>query len=161
MFNLKIESYLKFIFIISLVSIISAYFIEYILGHQPCNLCLIERIPYGLTIILIITNYMLKKDEKFIILLLIIIFIFSFSISFYHFGIEQGFFNESLVCELSKIGNNMSTNELLKELENKTISCKDVDFRVLGFSLATINTLISVLISVIIIKILINYEKNK
>ena len=92
MLNLKIESYLKLIFIISLISIISAYFIEHILGHQPCNLCLIERIPYGLSIVLIITNYVFKKNEKFFILLLIPIFIISFSISVYHFGIEQGFF---------------------------------------------------------------------
>ena len=98
MYNFKINTYLKIIFFISLISIISAYFIEYILGHQPCNLCLIERIPYGLSIILIILNYFFKKNEKFIILLLILIFSFSFIISFYHFGIEQGFFEESAVC---------------------------------------------------------------
>ena len=98
MFNLKVEFYLKLIFIISLVSIISAYFIEYILGHQPCNLCLIERIPYGISIILIILNYFFKNNEKFIILLMIIIFVFSLIISIYHLGIEQGFFEESVVC---------------------------------------------------------------
>ena len=57
MFNLKVEFYLKFIFIISFVAIIAAYFIEYVLGHQPCNLCLIERIPYGLSLFLIIINF--------------------------------------------------------------------------------------------------------
>ena len=98
MFNFKVESYLKVVFVISLLSIISASFIEYVLGHQPCNLCIIERIPYGLSIILISINYMFKKNEKFIISLLILIFIFSFLISFYHFGIEQGFFEESAVC---------------------------------------------------------------
>ena len=88
MFNLKIEFYLKLIFIISLVSIISAYFIEYFLGHQPCNLCLIQRIPYGLSVILISLNYFFKKNEIFVILLLIIIFTFSLIISLYHFGID-------------------------------------------------------------------------
>ena len=51
MFNLKAEHYLKIILLFSFVALISAYFIEYVLGHQPCNLCLIERIPYGLSII--------------------------------------------------------------------------------------------------------------
>ena len=161
MFNLKIESYLKFIFIISLVSIISAYFIEYILGHQPCNLCLIERIPYGLTIILIITNYMLKKDEKFIILLLIIIFIFSFSISFYHFGIEQGFFNESSVCGSKNVADINSKEELLNLLNQKSISCKDVTFKVLGLSLTSINIIISLMIIILLFKIYNLYEKIK
>ena len=57
MYIFKIDTYLKIILFISLFSIISAYFIEYILGHQPCSLCLIERIPYGLSIILIIFNF--------------------------------------------------------------------------------------------------------
>ena len=98
MFNLNIKSYLNFIFVVSLISIISAYFIEYILGYQPCNLCLIERIPYALSLILIVSNFVFKKMEKFIIILLILVFIFSFLISIYHFGIEQGFFEESSVC---------------------------------------------------------------
>ena len=98
MFDLKAEFYLKIIFLFSFIALISAFFIEYALGHQPCNLCLIERIPYGLSIILIIFNYIFKNHEKFILLLLIIIFVFSFAISFYHFGIEQNFFKESSIC---------------------------------------------------------------
>ena len=97
MFNYKINTYFKIIFFISFISLISAFFIEYVLGHQPCNLCLIERIPYGLSIVLIILNFFQKKFEKFTVLLLILIFSFSFLISFYHFGIEQGFFEESSV----------------------------------------------------------------
>ena len=117
MLNLKIESYLKLIFIISLISIISAYFIEHILGHQPCNLCLIERIPYGISIILIISNYFFKNNEKFIILLMIIIFVFSLIISIYHLGIEQGFFEESVVCGVKNANEIISKEELLKQWE--------------------------------------------
>ena len=161
MLNLKVESYLKLIFIISLVSIISAYFIEYILGHQPCNLCLIERIPYGLSIILIILNYFLKNNEKFIILLLIKIFVFSLIISLYHFGIEQGFFEESTVCELKKSVDIISKDELLKQLQEKTISCKDVTFKIFGLSLTSINIFISFILKILLTKIFISYEKNK
>ena len=82
--NLKLTT-LRVTFLISLVSLISAYFIEYILGHKPCNLCLIERIPYVLSITLIILNFYLKKNDQFIILLLILLFSFSFILSFYHF----------------------------------------------------------------------------
>ena len=161
MLNLKIESYLKLIFLISLVSIISAYFIEYILGHQPCNLCLIERIPYVLSIILIILNYFFKKNEKFIILLLIIIFAFSLIISLYHFGIEQGFFEESTVCGLKNSAEIISKDELLKQLQEKNISCKDVTFRIFGLSLTSINILLSFILTILLTKIFISYEKNK
>ena len=161
MFNLKLEFYLKLIFIISFVAIISAYFIEYALGHQPCNLCLIERIPYGLSLFLIIINFILKKNDKFIIILLTLIFLFSFLISIYHFGIEQGFFEESTVCGLNNTTDIISKDELLKILNEKPVSCRDVTFRVFGLSLTTINIGISLLIVILLIKIYKTYEKNK
>ena len=161
MHRFKIQTYLKIIFLISLISIISAYFIEYILGHQPCNLCLIERIPYGLSIILIILNYTFRKNEQFIILLLILVFAFSFIISFYHFGIEQNFFEESAVCGLKNASDIISKEELLKQLQLKTISCKDVTFRIFGFSLTTLNIIISLILVIFLLKIFKNYEKFK
>ena len=159
--NLKIEFYLKLILIISFVSIISAYFIEYGLGYQPCNLCLIERIPYGLTIFLITLNYFFKKNEKFIILLLILTFLFSLIISTYHFGIEQGFFEESTVCGVKDAIEIISKEELLKQLQQKTVSCKDVTFKIFGMSLTSINVLISLIILITLTKIFMSYEKNK
>tara|TARA_B100000003_G_scaffold202327_1_gene211454 strand:+ start:619 stop:1107 length:489 start_codon:yes stop_codon:yes gene_type:complete len=161
MFNYKINIYLKVIFFISVASLISAYFIEYILGHQPCNLCLIQRIPYGLSIFLIILNFLTKKNKEFIILLLSILFSFSFIISFYHFGIEQGFFEESAVCGVKNTSDIISKDELLKQLQQKAVSCKDVTFRIFGFSLTAINMAISLILVFTLIKILKNYEKFK
>jgi len=161
MFNLKLKTYLKFILIISLISIISAYYIEYILGHQPCNLCLIERIPYLLSTLLIITFYVLNKNIKFLIFLLSLIFIFSLVISIYHLGIEQGFFQESTVCRLNGSFETTSKEELLEQLSQKNVSCKDVTFRFFGFSLTTINVVLSLFLSSLLIKILTNYEKFK
>ena len=157
----KINTYLKAIFFISLASLISAYFIEYILGHQPCNLCIIQRIPYGLSIIIIVLNYFLAKNERFIILLLILVFSFSFLISLYHFGIEQGFFEESSVCAMKNSSNIISKEELLKQLQVKTINCKDVTFRIFGFSLTTFNVIISLIFIILLTKIFNQYEKFK
>ena len=161
MFNFKAEIYLKIIFLISFFALISAFFIEYILGHQPCNLCLIERIPYALSIILIMTIFLIQRNEKFLVLLLILIFIFSFMISFYHYGIEQGFFQESSVCGVRNITENITKEDLLKELSEKTVSCKDVTFRIFGLSLTSINMVISLLFIITLFKILAKYEKNK
>ena len=160
MSEIKNKNILNIILIFSIFALLAAYFIEYILGHQPCNLCLIERIPYIL-IIIISLIYIFKKNEKIYIILLSLIFISATLISFYHFGIEQGFIEESLVCDLNNENKNLTKEELLKELKEKTISCKDVTFRILGLSLATINTIISLLFSIITLKIFLNYEKNK
>ena len=161
MFNLKAEFYLKIIFLFSFIALISAFFIEYILGHQPCNLCLIERIPYGLSIIIIMAIIFIKKNQKFLVLLLILTFIFSFTISLYHFGIEQGFFQESSVCGLKSLSEIISKEDLLKQLSEKTISCKDVTFRIFGLSLTSINIVLSLLFIITLLKIFSKYEKNK
>ena len=144
----------------SILSLSIAYFIQYVLGHKPCNLCIIERIPYIAAIILISLIFILNRYQKIISSLILIFFIFGAVVSFYHFGIEQGFFSESLVCDL---GNSRPLNkeDLLNQLKNtEIVSCKDVTFRFLGLSLATINTVISLILSGIIIKVIKNYGKN-
>ena len=161
MFNLKAEFYLKIIFLFSFIALISAFFIEYILGHQPCNLCLIERIPYGLSIMIIMAIFLIRKNQKFLVMLLILTFIFSFAISFYHFGIEQGFFQESSVCGVKNLTEIITKENLLKQLSEKTISCKDVTFRIFGLSLTSINIVISLLFILTLLKIFNKYEKNK
>ena len=161
MSQIKNKTLFNLILSFSVFALFAAYFIQYVLGHLPCNLCLIERVPYILTIIIIIISFIFKKYEKIYLTLLSIIFIFATLVSFYHFGIEQGFIEESLVCDLDSQDNNLTAEAILNNLKEKTISCKDVTFKILGFSLATINAIISLIISVIVTKNLYNYEKNK
>jgi len=162
MSQIKNKTTLNLILLFSIFALSAAYFVQHILGHKPCNLCLIERLPYIFAIIIIISlGLILKKFEKTIIILLILIFITATIISFYHFGIEQGFFKESLVCNLDSSIANLSKEDLIKELQQQTVSCKDVSFRIFGLSLATINTIISLILSVITIKLFLNYGKNE
>ena len=159
--DIKNKNILILILIFSISAILIALFIEYILGHKPCNLCLIERIPYIITILIISIFFIFKKNEKIYLFLLMIIFFFATLISFYHFAIEQGFIKESLVCNLKNLTENLTKEDILKELKNKSISCKDVTFRIFGLSLATINTIISLILTVINIKLFLNYGKNR
>ena len=151
---------LKLILLISIIALISAFFIEYILGHQPCNLCILERIPYFLAIIVILLNYKFIEFEKFFILFLTIIFLFGSALSLYHLGIEQGLIQESLVCDLKSGSNLLSKEEILKQLQEKSVSCKDVTFKMFGLSLTSYNILISILITFSAGKIYFNYDKN-
>ena len=151
---------IKFIFLVSIIALMSAFFIEYILGHQPCNLCLIERIPYILAIIVVLFNYKFIQFERFFILLLTIIFLAGTILSLYHLGIEQGFIQESLVCDLKNGSNLLSKEEILKQLQEKSVSCKDVTFKIFRLSLTSYNILISLLIFIEAKKIYFNYDKN-
>ena len=145
----------------SILSLSIAYFVQYILGHKPCNLCLIERIPYLSAVVVISLIFITKKFERLFSAIVLLFFMFGSLVSFYHVGIEQGFFDESLVCNLENSTESLSKDQLLKQLKNVPISCKEVTFRFLGLSLATINTIISIILSGIMLKIINNYGQNK
>ena len=161
MSQVKNKIVLSLMLIFSIFAILSAYFIQYVLGHDPCNLCLIERIPYIFSIIIISICLFTGKFEKIVLAILSLTFFAATLLSFYHFGIEQGFIKESLVCNLNSPNNELSKEALLNQLKEMPISCKDVTFKIFGLSLATFNIFISIILSVITIKIFLNYEKNK
>ena len=151
---------IKLIFLISIIALVSAFFIEHVLGHQPCNLCVMERIPYLLAIIIIVLNYKFAHLEKYFILLLILIFLIATSLSLYHLGIEQGFIKESLVCDLKNQSNLLSKEDILKQLQQKNVSCQDVTFKIFGLSLTSYNIFISLIITIFTSKIYFNYDKT-
>ena len=153
----------KIIFVLlAFVSLIllSAFIIQYQLGHQPCKLCVYQRIPYIVAMLLLIKIIFIKKYEKITLLILFFVFIGSAILAFYHFGIEQGFFRETFACLAENRLKTISKEELLEQLSKNTISCKDVSFKILGLSLATINSIFSLLLSGIFIKLFLNYGKN-
>ena len=153
----------KFIFpilVFTSLVLVSAFIIEYRLNHEPCKLCLYERVPYFLSILLIIKMLFIKKYERVTLLILFLVFISSTALAFYLFGIEQGFFSESLACATGDLSKTLSKDELLQQLKQNSISCKEVSFRMLGLSLAAINTIFSLVLSFIFLRLFMNYEKN-
>ena len=156
----KYKNILNFLLVFSVFSILFAFYVEYVLGHKPCNLCLLQRIPYILTIILIIIVTIFKNLQRLVFLLLSLIFLLGTLLSLYHVGIEQGLISESFVCADNVDTSITDKAEILKQLQNKAVSCKDVTFTVVGASLASINTFISLVITIITISIFIKYEKK-
>jgi disulfide bond formation protein DsbB len=159
--RIKNKIIFNLILLFSVFVLIAAYFIQYILKYQPCNLCLIERIPYIFSIIVILICLLTKKFEKESLIILSLIFFSATLIAFYHFGIEQGFIKESLVCDLNNESNNLSKEALLSQLKIMPVSCKDVTFRIFGLSLATFNIFINLILCFITIKLFLTYEKNR
>jgi disulfide bond formation protein DsbB len=142
---------------INISILLSAYYIQYVLRVPPCPMCQYQRIPYYLIVVTLGVFFFNIIDFKKIILILIFLSSLSIAISFYHIGIEQGFFNELTSCKDDLGASN--TQELLKELSNKGIvSCKEVNFRIFGFSLATLNFLANIAL-VLFYSLILKYEK--
>ena len=153
-----IKNFYIIIFIFSLLSLLTALYIEFYLGYSPCKLCLYQRVPYLLAIFITFLGISYYKNLIWLYLLLITFFS-SLLLSGYHFGIEQEIFSEFSGCTGNSI-NITDKNKLLELLNSEINSCKNVDFRILGISLATINFLLSFLIFILILKVIKN-EKNK
>ena len=143
---------------LSFIALSFAYFVEFVLGHEPCNLCKIERIPYIGSIIIISFLIFTKRWGKILLSIILLLFIFGAVTSIYHVGIEQGVFSESLLCELGLNTNIQNPDDLLKSLEKTPISCKDVTFRIFGLSLATFNAFLSIVISYILLRLITKNE---
>jgi len=145
----KIYKNFIYIFAINFFVICSALFIEYILNFKPCSLCIYQRYPYYL-ILLFSALFFLKNNWKNQLMVLIILMsIVSFFLAGYHVGIENGLINELSSCK-TEVSKNMSKDILLKELQSKLApSCKDVDFKLFGLSLASINMIMSLILSIL------------
>ena len=154
----EIKKFYIIVFIISLFSLLIALYIEFFLGYKPCRLCIYQRIPYLVAIFITFLGISYSNNLVWLYLLSLIFFS-SLLISGYHFGIEQEIFKEFSGCKGNSL-NVLDKNELLKLLSSEVNSCKNVDFRIFGFSLATINFLLSFTIFILILKVIIN-EKNK
>tara|TARA_B100000214_G_scaffold283835_1_gene213425 strand:+ start:716 stop:1195 length:480 start_codon:yes stop_codon:yes gene_type:complete len=155
---LKLKNIYLLISAISIFTLLSAVYIEYILGVKPCILCLYQRVPYIIAIFLCFFGYYNLKNKLWIYLL-VITFLISAILSGYHVGIENNVFNEFSGCT-SNNSNIVNKDELLKALKETQPNCKDVTFKLLGFSLATINLFLSIIIIILSIKIIKN-EKNR
>jgi len=156
----KNNIFLILILLVISLSLLGAFFIEYVLNHNPCKLCIYERIPYILSILLIIEFLFFKKNGKITLLILAITFSISTVLAFYHFGIDQEFFSELSMCNIKNTSEALSKEELLNQLKQNNVSCRDVTFKLFGLSLASINTIFSFILSVIFLKLFLNYEKN-
>ena len=155
---LTIKKFYLLIFLISIINLLGAVFIENVLEQSPCRLCLYQRIPYLISIFICFFGFNYYKNFLWMYLLLIL-FIISTILAGYHVGIENSIFEEFSGCT-NKNTNITDKLDLLNSLKKTMPSCKDVDFKLFGLSLATINLIISLIISAISITI-IKYEKNK
>ena len=156
--NLSTKKIFLYLLIYSILSLSFALFLEYVLNYKPCQLCLYQRIPYLLILIFSFVGFFFPKNIYWLYTIMIF-FISSTIISGYHSGIEFGLLNESSSCA-SNLIENLDKTKLLESLSNSMPNCKDIEFKLFGLSLATINFLISFALS-FLIYFKINYEKNR
>ena len=153
----RLDLIIKLSFFISSLMLVSAFYLEYFQDALPCDLCITQRwfhaliISYSLTIILILKKKIVSN--KLVLLGLSITWVASSIAGLYHFGIEMNFWKGPDECS----SNIDFSKDLLTYLLNKSpIKCDEVMFKILGFSLAGWNALISFIMFLIMSVFFIN-----
>ena len=147
--NIKI--FYLIIFTLSFFSLTAAFYIEYILGFKPCVLCFYQRIPYAIALLISLTAFFIS-NRNILLIILGLAFLASFLLSGYHVSIEKGFIEPIFSCTGENI-KALEKEKILKSLNNIKPDCKDVDFSIFGISLATLNFIISFVLTIVIVYI--------
>ena len=141
----KFKIFYLFIILLCVTSIFYAFFVEFFLGYKPCILCKYQRVPYVLGLIVALFGFV-KPSNKRVFFFIFLTFLISMILSGYHVGIEQELYQSIFNCS----DDNLSILEEGKLLESLSVinpDCRNVNFAVFGVSLATINFVLSFVIS--------------
>ena len=147
----NIKKFYIIIFTLSFFSLAAAFYIEYILGFKPCMLCIYQRIPYTIALLISLIVFFVGNRNIFLIILGLT-FLGGILLSGYHVSIEKGFIEPLFSCTGENI-EALEKEEILKSLNNIKPDCKDVDFSIFGISLATLNFIISFVLTMVIVYI--------
>ena len=147
----NIKKFFIIVFAISFFSLAAAIYIEYILGFKPCLLCIYQRIPYAIALLTSLTAFFVG-NKNILLIILGLTFLAGILLSGYHVSIEKGFIEPIFSCTGESI-EALEKEEILKSLNNIKPDCKDVNFSIFGISLATLNFIISFVLTVVIVYI--------
>ena len=147
----NIKKFYIIIFSLSFFSLIAALYVEYILGFKPCILCIYQRIPYAIAILISLSAFLIG-NRNILLIILGLTFLAGILLSGYHVSIEKGIIEPIFSCTGENI-KALEKEEILKSLNNIQPDCKDVDFSLFGVSLATLNFIISFVLTIVIVYI--------
>ena len=147
----NIKKFYIIILTLSFFSLIAALYVEYILGFKPCILCVYQRIPYAIAILISLFAFFIG-NRNILLIILGLTFLTGILLSGYHVSIEKGVIEPLFSCTGENI-KALEKEEILKSLNNIQPDCKDVDFSIFGVSLATLNFIISFVLTMIIVYI--------
>ena len=125
-----------------LLTIVSAYIVELFAKVPPCKLCIYQRIPYFLILLVCLTSFFMEYRNIHFYAIFFLLFS-SFLIASFHSLVERGLVKYDSGCS-SSTNDFDSIEDLRTHLESVALTkCDEIIFSILGLSLANINSLIS------------------
>jgi disulfide bond formation protein DsbB len=135
--------------VLGAAAILGAYYFQYVLGLQPCPLCLEQRIAYYVAIPLaLILAFAASRGVPRALLaaglaIIALAMLVNSGLGAYHSGVEWKLWPGPADCS-GPVTNLGRASDLVKQLRNvQVVRCDDAPWRFLGLSLAGYNVLIS------------------
>ena len=148
--------------VISTSALVSAFIAEYYFDLQPCELCLKQRHPYYLFIVVTLLIFIIPHFYKIIMYAFVQLgAIYGIFYSIWHVGVENKLLKGPSGCSTS-LSISSNTKDLKEQILNmQVISCDEVIWSLFGISAASLNTIVLLFIFVINALYIINYGKKK
>ena len=155
---LKINLFNKVLAIIVFASVFFSFFLEFFFNLIPCKLCLYQRYLWLLLLLACILNIKQSSKSIYFEIIITITLCAIIALSFYHSGIEFGFFNNIISCvsENNKPANSIEELDFLIR-NTKNLDCAFPKFKFFYLSLSNLSFLFSSSLLLLCLKI---YKKN-
>ena len=155
---IKINLFNKILAIIVFASVLFSFFLEFFLNLIPCKLCLYQRYLWLFLLLACIINLKQSSKSRYIEMIITITLCAIITLSFYHSGIEFGFFNNIISCtsENNKTANSIEELDFLIR-NTKNMDCAFPKFKIFNLSLSNLSFLFSTSLLLFCLK---KYNRN-
>ena len=148
MINSKNIFYLAVLF--SIFAILSAFFMQYVLGHDPCKLCTYQRIPYYIIILIGLITFLFPKIIKITSFLLIFLLLAEFLVSNYHTLSTFEVISYS-GCQSAEIPSDINVLKEALMSDTLIVNCTNANLKYFGIPLSIYNSFFSIMFLIIIV----------
>ena len=148
MINSKNIFYLAVLF--SIFAISSAFFMQYVLGHDPCKLCTYQRIPYYIIILIGLITFLFPKIIKITSFLLIFLLLAEFLVSNYHTLSTYEVISYS-GCQSAEIPSDINVLKEALMSDTLIVNCSNANLKYFGIPLSIYNSFFSLMFLIVIV----------
>lgn len=142
------------IFIISTTALSFAYFVEYVLNHKPCILCIYQRVPYFLILVISLIALYFKKIIKISFVSINLLLCAEIGLAIYHVLIEHHILSETSKCALNNKLDQLSIDDLKIAIMNESVSsCSNGLYLINYISMTEMNLIFAIMFLILTIRI--------
>lgn len=131
-------------------SLAFVYALQFGWGFQPCILCIWQRVPYGLMLLVGVAAVMWRpagKHTRILLALCALLMLAETGVAIFHTGVERHWWLGTSSCSNRPLGGG-SAKDLREQLLNMGVArCDEISWSLFGLSLANYNIIFALMLA--------------